>query len=287
MIHALRLPCLAFASSALIFLASASAARAQVDTDAPLQRPSAAAPEKGAAARVHMPTDSTAQAGSRTKARASAMRTVRQPATHAAAGETTVRTTARETTVRTSGGTTVTRGGHWVWRGGRRVWQSYGFTEGGYAYGPVPTGALYGGTYGVAGHSCWWYRHYDPADLPRWCPRYYGSSYYAYRHGYSAPSYGYSYGYSAPAYSYGYRYGVTRTASTRTTSTRFANVSSTRFTNRPHGMAVRQGGAHVAVTRPAETSARVLTHAQAGAQLRAPSRAPSAAGAKVRKQTSP
>ena len=76
----------------------------------------------------------------------------------------------RNTTVRTSGGTTVASGGHWVWRGGRHVWQSYGFTGGGYAYGPVATGAVYSGTYGVAGHSCWWYRHYDLADLPGGAP---------------------------------------------------------------------------------------------------------------------
>jgi hypothetical protein len=267
MIHALRLPSLALASTAFISLASASAASAQVDTRAPLQPPSTAAPEKGSVARVHRPMGSTARAGS----------------THAAAHETTVRTV-RNTTVRTSRGTTVASGGHWVWRGGRQVWQSYGFTGGGYAYGPVATGAVYSGTYGVAGHSCWWYRHYDPADLPRWCPRYYGSS-YGYGYGYSAPSHSYSYGYSAPAYSYGYRYGATRTStrvtSTRVTSTRVANVSSARFTNRTHGVAVTQGGAHVAVTRPGETGGHVRTHAQAGAQ----GRAPSATGTKVRTQT--
>ena len=134
MIHVLRLPSFALASTVLISLATASTASAQVDTHpAPLQRPTAAAPGKGSAALFHQPTGSRAQAGLATKAHLSAMRTVRQPATHPAASETTVRTTAHETTVRTSGGTTIARGGSWVWRGGHHVWQSYGFTGGGYA----------------------------------------------------------------------------------------------------------------------------------------------------------
>jgi len=152
-----------------------------------LQRPSVAAPEKGSAVRVHRTMGSAAQVGSTTKVRGSALGAFRPQTTRAAANMTTVRT-ARGTTVRTAGGTTVASGGHWVWHGGRQVWVNYGFTGGGYSYGPVATGAVYGGTYGIAGRSCWWYRHYDPADLPRWCPRYYGSSY------------GYSYGYSAPSY---------------------------------------------------------------------------------------
>jgi hypothetical protein len=261
MIHsALRL---ALATTALISLASASVTSAQVNTQAPLERQSAAAPEKGSAVRVHR----------------SATSTVRQRTTRVAAYETTVRTV-HGATVRTAR-TTIASGGHWVWLGGRYVWRSYGFAGGGYAYGPAATGAVYGGTYGVAAHSCWWYRHYDPANLLRWCPRYYGSS-YGYNYSYSAPSYSYRYGYSAPTYSYSYRYRATRTASTRVISTRVANVSSARLTSLTHGMVVTQGGPHVAVTRPAETGTHVRIHAQAGAQVRAPS-----AGADVRKQTSP
>jgi hypothetical protein len=260
---ALRLHFVVLGTTTLISLASASAAIAQANTQRPLP------PEKGQV---------TAQAGATTKLHGTAMKAGRQQTAHAAAHQTTrsvrdasVRTV-RRTTVRTTGGTTVAGGGHWVWRGGRSVWQSYGFTGGGYA--PVITATAYGGTYGGAGHSCWWYRHYDPAGLPRWCPRYYGSSYgYSYR--YSEPSIRYSYGYSAPA---GYRYGTTRTTSTRVTTTRVANVSSTRSTNHAHGMAVAQGGGH-----PAETGAHVHNHARAGAQVRAPS----AAGTNVRTQTSP
>jgi hypothetical protein len=260
---ALRLP-LVIATTALISLASASPGSAQVNIQASPPRPPAAAHQKET-----------------TKAHGFPVGSVRQPTSHVAAHKTTVRTV-RSTTVRTAGGTTVARSGYWVWRGGRHVWQSYGFTGAGYAYGPGATGAVYSRTDGATGHSCWWYRHYDPTDLPRWCPRYYGSS-YGYSYGYSAPSYSYSYGYSAPAYSYGYRYGAyrdrygaTRTTSTRVTSTRVTNVSTARFT---HG--VRQGGAHVAVARPA--GAPLDRHAQAGARVRAPS----AAGAHLRTQTSP
>jgi hypothetical protein len=256
MVHALRLSYFALASTALIFLASASVASAQTDTRAP---------EKASAAPVHR---QAGPAGSTIKAHA-AVRTVRQPSTHVVAGETSVRTSVHETTVRTSGGATVARSGHWIWRGGAQVWQSYGVVDGGYASGTVSTGAVYGGNSGATGHSCWWYRQYDPAGLPGGCPRYYGSS-YGYSNGYSAPSssYSYSQGYSAPGYRYG---GVTRTVSTRVTSTRVADVSSARFTSH----------SHVAVTRPAETGAHMRTHAQAGAQVHASS----APDAKVRKQT--
>jgi hypothetical protein len=266
MIHsALRPPSLVLSTTVLISLASASAGSAQVSTQAPPQRPSAAATEKGSAVRLHRSTGSTAQAGSRTRV---------------VAHETTTHT------ARATRSTTVAHGGHWVWLGGRHVWQSYGFTGGGYSNGPVATavGGTYGvagvgETYGVAGHSCWWYRHYDPANLPASCPRYYGSSY---GYSYSAPSYGYRYGYSAPSYSYshgyGYRSGVTRTTSTQVTSTRVANANSMRFTSRTHEMAPTQSGAHVAVTRPAETGVRKV-----GAQARVPS----ATGTNVRTQTSP
>jgi hypothetical protein len=272
---ALRLPSLVLATTALISLASASSGSAQVITKMPPQRPSAAIPQKGSAVLAHGPMGPTSQAGETRKVHGSAMSSVRQPTTHVATRETTTRTV-RGTTVRTTGGTTVASHGQWVWRSGRRVWQSYGFTGAGYAYEPVATGAVYGGTDGVARHSCWWYRHYDPADLPRWCPRYYGTT-YGYSYGNSAPSYGYS----APAYSYGYRYGAIRTASTRVTSTRVANVSTARFTSRTHGFT--QGGAHVAVTRPAEMGAHVRSHAEAGAQVRSASKG----GAHVRTRTSP
>jgi hypothetical protein len=101
---------------------------------------------------------------------------------------------------------------------------------------------------------------------------------FGYGYGSSAPSYSYGSGYFAPAHSYGYRNGTaTRTVSTRVTSTRVADVSRTRFTSHTHGIAVKQGGAHVAVTRPAKIGAHM--HVQVGAQAR-----PSSAPAKVRTQ---
>jgi len=282
---ALRLPSLALATTAFISLASASPGSAQVNTQMPPQRESAAVHQKGSAERAHGPMGPAAQAGPTMKVHGSPMGDVRNPTMHAATREMAPRTV-RGTNARTAGGTTVGGDGHWVWRGGQREWQSYSVTGAGYAYEPGTTGVVYSGTYGVAWHSCWWYRHFDPANMPRWCPRYYGSS-YGYRYGYSAPSYSYS----APAYSYGYRYGESRNESTRVTSTRVANVSGARVESRTHG--VTPGGAHVAVTRPAETGAQVRSHAQAGAEVGAhspgggQSGAHSPAGAHVRTQTSP
>jgi hypothetical protein len=81
-----------------------------------------------------------------------------------------------------------------------------GYYAGGYSY-PYYTGGSYyyrhhhHYPYYASGysyrhhHGCWWYRHYDPYDMPSWC---YGPAY-----GYSAPVYEYSY---EP--SYGYVYGV-------------------------------------------------------------------------------
>src|SRR3954447_14942228 len=118
------------------------------------------------------------------------------------------RVSSRETSARNERSTSVTRSGHWTRSGGRQVW-----IAGGYSTGPSTNVTVYSG----AGRGCWWYRRYDPADLPRWCGRSYGATY---GYSYSTPSVSYSYGHPS------YRYDATRTTSTRVNTSRFANERS-------------------------------------------------------------
>ena len=84
---------------------------------------------------------------------------------------------------------------------------AYPYYSSGYSsgYGYYSSGYAYAHSYRHH-RSCWWYRHYDPYDVPSWCTTYYGYSY--------GPRYGYSYSYEVPAYgyayrtTYGYRYGT-------------------------------------------------------------------------------
>jgi len=88
-----------------------------------------------------------------------------------------------------------------AWRGGHRYahgWRGYGWrgvaVAGGY-------GGYYGADYYRHRHSCWWYRHYDPYDMPSWC----GTYSYGYDYGDYGPYVGFAYGYG-PGY-----YGATAT----------------------------------------------------------------------------
>jgi hypothetical protein len=134
------------------------------------------------------------------------------------------------------------------WRGygwrGATVAGGGSYYSGGYAY-PYYAGGV---GYGYRHHGCWWYRHYEPYNIPSWCATYVGYG----------PSYGYSYGVVAPAYSYGYgHYYRTHGGYHRhyvwnggyhshfawnggwRRSVHFAGV-------RPHGVVVAHGGAHFA-----------------------------------------
>jgi len=88
-----------------------------------------------------------------------------------------------------------------AWRGGHRYahgWRGYGWrgvaVAGGY-------GGYYGADYYRHRHSCWWYRHYDPYDMPSWC----GTYSYGYDYGDYGPYVGFAYGYG-PGYYGGYGY---------------------------------------------------------------------------------
>ncbi len=54
-------------------------------------------------------------------------------------------------------------------------------------------------------HGCWWYRHYDPYDMPSWCGTYsYAPAYdYSYDYGDYGPYVGFAFG---PVYYGGYGY---------------------------------------------------------------------------------
>jgi len=247
-----------------------------------------AAPEKGSASPEHRTTGSATKSSAEGSNRASAT-AARQATTHTARDKgqrnaterhMTERNTAeRNTNVRSSSRTTVSSNGHWVSRGGHRVWVSFG-SSGGSTYGA--TGVAYGVSSGGAGHSCWWYRHYDPADAPRWCPGY-GTSYgYTYR----------TYRSSSPSYSYGYHYraGETRAVSSDRETTHFsgsARVSSrthamttTQGSSRTHAMSTTQGGARTGEKGEHGQGERMQSHAQSGGHA-----APSGTGAKDQKQT--
>jgi hypothetical protein len=101
------------------------------------------------------------------------------------------------------------------WRGGNvaygyRVHGGY-YAAGGYYAGGGYAYPAYGGSYGYRHHGCWWYRHYEPYNIPASCSTYYGPS-YSYSYGYAAPSYGSTwtrYGYRHTAWHGGWRAGQT------------------------------------------------------------------------------
>lgn len=115
----------------------------------------------------------------------------------------------------------VTNGRFGATHGGATV--AGGVVGGGYV-SPSYSGANYGGGYSAGGnHSCWWYRHNAPGNIPRWCTTSYG---------YAAPASGYTHGYSAPSYSYGYTSGPSRFGTTTRVNRHFAYNSRTDVTNR-------------------------------------------------------
>ena len=157
-----------------------------------------------------------------------------------------------------SGGRAYTHAHHYGYAYGHRYgrhgypYRDYvgGYYAGGYSY-PYAGGHYHrhhryyaGGYYYRHHHGCWWYRHYDPYEMPSWC---YGPAY-----GYSAPVYGYSY---EP--SYGYVYGV-RAGSWRGGHRGYAwtgwhggrghampLVGAAHINGSPRGFVVAHGGAHL------------------------------------------
>jgi hypothetical protein len=96
-------------------------------------------------------------------------------------------------------------GGHYHHGHGYRYahgWRGYGLR------GVTVAGGYYSQYYHR--HSCWWYRHYDPYNMPSWCGAYsYAPAYdysYDYDYGDYGPSVGFAYG---PGY-YGGGYGYAR-----------------------------------------------------------------------------
>ena len=122
----------------------------------------------------------------------------------------------------------------------------FGTTYGGTT---VAGGAVGGGSYGGGGyyaggyghqHGCWWYRHYGPDNIPRWCAT-----------GYAAPSSGYSYG-------YGYTSGPSRFGTTTRVNRQFASNRQTTVTRRTNVMTDHQ--ANVTANRQAHTTASPSAH---------------------------
>jgi hypothetical protein len=111
-------------------------------------------------------------------------------------------------------------GRHYRFAYGRRYAHSYRYAYGHrYAYrwrrygwrGVAVAGGYYGGGYYRHRHGCWWYRHYDPYDIPSWCGTYYAPAYdYSYGYDYG-PYVGFAYGYGSSfdggSYRYARRYG--------------------------------------------------------------------------------
>jgi hypothetical protein len=132
----------------------------------------------------------------------------------------------------------------------RRFGTTYGGTTvaggvvgGGYV-SPSYSGTYYGGGYYAVGHhSCWWYHHYAPGSIPRWC----GTSY-----GYAAPS-----GYS---YSYGYTSGPSRFGTTTDVSRRFAYHRQTTITHRTNMTANRKANTTTAGAHGAAKVAGMAGH---------------------------
>jgi hypothetical protein len=102
------------------------------------------------------------------------------------------------------------RGGHhyaYGWRGNYRYGYGHRYAHGwrGYGWRGVAVAGGYGGYYGGGyyrhRHSCWWYSHYDPYDMPSWC----GTYSYGYDYGDYGPYVGFAYGYG-PGYYGGYGY---------------------------------------------------------------------------------
>jgi len=140
------------------------------------------------------------------------------------------------------------------WRG--RFWSRPVF---GAAVYPV-----YAYGYGYRHHSCWWYRHFDPADMPAWCGA------YGYSYGYG-PAYAYGYG----PYGFGYSYGIFGRRFDRDRFERrhfafdrtrhFDNTRNFAFGNRTHSMS--QFAFHGAATRPMEGRAALVGGGQGGVRF--------------------
>lgn len=172
------------------------------------------------------------------------------PATHAAHNAVTHRSAER--TVNSSRETVtnrrvVTNGRFGATRGGATV--AGGVVGGGYV-SPSYSGANYGGGYSAGGnHSCWWYRHNGPGNIPRWCTTSYG---------YAAPASGYAHGYSAPSYSYGYTSGPSRFGTTTRVNRQFASNSRTDVTDRTNRTVNRK--ANLTAGTRARSGSQVVQH---------------------------